>query len=139
MAPIKLYGIPPSPAFRIAAMALDLLGLDYETVPVNPLKGETRTPEFLKLNPQHTIPVLVDGDFVLSESRVIATYLIDAYGKEGCKLMPKDPKTRAIIDQRLHFDVGTFFKALLDHFVSSKVVLETFRRALTVFFDVRLQ
>ena len=72
----------------------------------------------LQLNPHHNIPVLVDGDFVLNESRACATYLVNAYGKEGCKLYPADPKVRAIIDQRLFFDMGTFFKAVLDCFVS---------------------
>ena len=71
-----------------------------------------------QLNPQHAIPVLVDGDFVISESRAAAAYLVTTYGWEGCTFYPADPKLRAIIDQRLYFDMGTFYKALFDCCVS---------------------
>ena len=57
------------------------------------------------MNPQHTIPCMKDGDFCLNESRAIATYLITKYGKDD-KLYPKDVVTRAIVDQRLYFDMG---------------------------------
>ena len=57
------------------------------------------------MNPQHTIPCMKDGDFCLNESRAIATYLITKYGKDD-KLYPKDVVTRAIVDQRLYFDLG---------------------------------
>ena len=43
--------------------------------------GGTRTPEFLSLNPQHTVPVLVDGDHVVTESRAALVYL--ASTKQG--------------------------------------------------------
>merc|ERR1712001_702610 len=64
---------------------------------------------FLQMNPQHTIPTTKDGDFVMNESRPTATYLIAKYGKDD-KLYPKDVATRAIVDQRLFFDMGTFYK-----------------------------
>jgi hypothetical protein len=73
----------------------------------------------LQLNPQHNIPVIVDGDFVMNESRAMAAYLVNAYGKNNDKLYPIDPKVRAVIDQRLNFDIGTFLKAILDAFVST--------------------
>ena len=54
-----------------------------------------------------------DGDFCLNESRAIATYLITKYGKDD-KLYPKDVVTRAIVDQRLYFDMGNFYKSFAD-------------------------
>jgi glutathione S-transferase len=75
---IKLYGIPASRAFRSRWM-LEELGLQYENVPTN-FTGETRTAEFLKLNPNGHIPVLVDGETVLWESMAINLYLARAYG-----------------------------------------------------------
>ena len=53
---IKLYGVPASRAFRSLWM-LEELGLTYENVPTS-FMGETRTAEFLKLNPAGKLPVL---------------------------------------------------------------------------------
>lgn len=62
----------------------------------------------LQVNPQHTVPTLVDGDFVIWDSHVIGPYLVNTYGKDD-SLYPKDPKQKAIVDQRLYFDVGTLY------------------------------
>jgi len=75
---IKLYGIPASRAFRSLWM-LEELGLEYENVPTS-FMGGTRTAEFLKLNPNGHIPVLVDGETVLWESLAINLYLARKYG-----------------------------------------------------------
>lgn len=66
-------------------------------------KGEHLTPEFLKINPLHQIPVLVDGDCTITDSRAIACYLVNSR-KEETSLYPRDPKQRALVDQRLYLD-----------------------------------
>lgn len=71
---------------------------------------------FRQLNPQHTIPTLVDNDFVLWESRAILVYLCEKYGKND-KLYPRDPKKRAVVNQRLYFDMGTLFKRFADYYL----------------------
>ena len=58
----------------------------------------------------HNVPVLVDGDFVLKESRAIAGYVANTFDKTG-KLYPTDPTVRARVDERLYFDMGVFYKA----------------------------
>lgn len=51
-----------------------------------------------KINPLHTVPTIVDGDYVLSESHAIVTYLADKYGKDDW-LYPKDLEKRGIVNQ----------------------------------------
>jgi len=110
---IEVHGMTLSAPCRIVYLTCEALGLEYKMVECNLMKGENKTPEFLKMNPQHTIPTTKDGDFVMNESRPTATYLIGKYGKDD-KLYPKDVATRAIVDQRLFFDMGTFYKRFGD-------------------------
>ena len=58
------------------------LGTPYEAKLIAPRSGETQTPEFQALNVKGKIPVLVDGDLVLTESAAIITYLADRYGPD---------------------------------------------------------
>ena len=65
--------------------------------------GANRTKAFRALNPKEKIPVLVDGDFVLSESAAIVTYLGDTYGPDT-GLVPKPyTRERALYNQWLAF------------------------------------
>lgn len=75
-------------------------------------------PKLVQLNPQHCIPTLDDNELVLWESRVILTYLASTYGKDDA-LYPKDIRTRAMVDQRLHFDLGTLYCRTFEYFVGS--------------------
>lgn len=61
-----------------------------------------------QINPQHTIPTLVDNGFALWESRAIMIYLAEKYGKND-SLYPKDPQIRAVINQRLYFDMSVMY------------------------------
>jgi glutathione S-transferase len=76
---ITLYGVPMSRAFR-SLWALEELGLEYKNVPTHWATGDTRTAEFLKINPNGHIPALVDGETVLFESLAINLYLARKYG-----------------------------------------------------------
>ncbi len=89
-------------------MTLDKLNVPYEDKKVDVAAGENRKPEFLKMNPEHTIPVYKEGDLVLYESRAILTYLAAKHGDE--KLYPKDLKKRAQVESKLYFDAGLFNK-----------------------------
>lgn len=89
---MKLYGFGPTRSLR-ALWALRELGADFEFIPVNLAAGEAQTPEFLRLNPAGKLPVLVDGDLVLTESAAIVLYLAEKHPEHG--LLPPDLKTRA--------------------------------------------
>ena len=64
------------------------LGVDYEPKLIGSRTGETQDEAFVKLNVKEKIPVLVDGDLVLTESAAIVTYLGDTYGPDS-GLIPK--------------------------------------------------
>ncbi|XP_068622115.1 glutathione S-transferase D7-like [Battus philenor] len=107
--PIKIYYHPISPPCRAVLMTARVLGLQVELVFVKILEGEQKSPEFLKMNPQHTVPTIDDGGFILWESRAIMAYLVNAYGREDT-LYPKNPRQRAVVDQRLYYDITLFQK-----------------------------
>ena len=71
---MKLYEFAPTRSIRVR-WTLQELGVDFEAITVNLLAGEHRSPAFLKINPAGKLPVLVDGDVVLTESVVIVLYL----------------------------------------------------------------
>ena len=73
---LKLYGTPPTRALRVIWL-LNELGLEYKMVPVDLLGGEHREHDFLTLNPAAKVPVLVDGDLVITESAAIQLYLAE--------------------------------------------------------------
>jgi glutathione S-transferase len=77
------------------------LGVDYELVPTDPLIRETRTPEFLALNPAGKVPVLVDGDVVLTESAAIQLYLAEKF--PAGRLIPEDAAERAQVYRWMFF------------------------------------
>ncbi|WP_198951403.1 glutathione S-transferase family protein [Pigmentiphaga sp. NML080357] len=89
---MKLYGFGPTRSLR-ARWALQELDAEFEFVPVNLMAGEHRHPDFLRLNPAGKLPVLVDGDLVLTESAAIVMYLAEKYGAKG--LMPAGLAQRA--------------------------------------------
>ena len=72
--PLKIYGIARTRAFRALWMAMEL-GIDYEHDPVEIGDAGARTPEFLAINPNGRLPVIVDDGFVLFESLAITMYL----------------------------------------------------------------
>jgi glutathione S-transferase len=78
MSSLKIYGVARTRAFRALWIAEEL-GLDYEHVPVEIGEAGARTPEVLALNPNGRLPLIVDGDFVLSESLAITLYLAKKY------------------------------------------------------------
>jgi glutathione S-transferase len=75
---LQIYGVARTRAFRALWIAEEL-GLAYEHVPVEIGEAGARTPEFLALNPNGRLPLIVDGDFVLSESLAITLYLAKKY------------------------------------------------------------
>lgn len=107
-----------SPPSRAALLTIRNLNLDVEVKNVNLLAGEHLSPEFLKLNPVHQVPVLVEDDgFVLTQSRAIMIYLVNSR-RLGSALYPQESRKRAVIDQRLYYDATVVFERNGDAIVS---------------------
>jgi glutathione S-transferase len=85
---MKLYGNTNNKSFNTLKIrfALAEIGAAYEFVPVDLAKGESRTAEFMRINPHGKVPALVDGDFALPESDAILWYLGEKY--PDAKLLP---------------------------------------------------
>ncbi|XP_030573588.1 glutathione S-transferase D7 [Drosophila novamexicana] len=110
-----LYYLPPSPPCRSILLLAKMLGLDFELKIVNIMEGEQLKPNFVAMNPQHCVPTMNDQGLVLWESRAILSYLVAAYAKSD-ELYPTDIRVRALVDQRLHFDLGTLYQRLTDFY-----------------------
>ncbi len=92
---MKLYTYwRSSSAYRVR-IALNLKNLDYESVPVHLVRdgGQQKSAEYLKINPQGLVPVLVDGDIVLRQSLAIIEYLDEKYPRPP--LLPGSASGRA--------------------------------------------
>jgi len=83
---LQLYSFPHPMAFKVS-IALEELGLPYEVHSIDVSRGETRTPQFLTLNPNGKIPAIIDPEgpdgtpIALFESGAILLYLAEKTGK----------------------------------------------------------
>ncbi|MEM7766306.1 MAG: glutathione S-transferase family protein [Pseudomonadota bacterium] len=92
---IKLYGTRTSRAFR-CLWALEECGLSYELISVDWQKAETRTPEFLALNPNGHVPVFEQDGLVLLESLAINHHICQVAQTE---LSPANPTEQTLAIQ----------------------------------------
>jgi GSH-dependent disulfide-bond oxidoreductase len=93
---IDLYAAGTSNGMR-ARIALEECGLKYNWHPIDLTKGEHKTPQFLAMNPNGQIPVIIDSEgpggnkITMSQSSAIMLYAAEKAGK----FIPKDPAKRA--------------------------------------------
>jgi glutathione S-transferase len=96
---MKLYNVAYSGNSYKVRLLLAHLGIPCEIIEVDILKGQSRTPEFLKINPNGRTPVLDDNGFVLAESNAILAYLA-----KGTKFLPDDRKKFGLVCQWMFFE-----------------------------------
>jgi glutathione S-transferase len=112
---LKLY-YSPGAVSLVAHMALEESGLRYETEEVPIRQGKQHTPEYRRINPLARVPSLELGaGDVLTETPAILQYLADIAPE--ARLIPQDPRTRALANQwmsffasHVHVTVVTFFR-----------------------------
>jgi len=83
-----LWGVGTSRTIR-AHWAMSELDLAYETRPIGPRTGETKTAEYTALNPRQKIPLLQDDAFTIGESAAIVAYLSRTYASKDNALIPE--------------------------------------------------
>jgi glutathione S-transferase len=106
---MKLYYHPYSLNSRRAMAVIHHLGLNIELETVDVFRGEHKSAEYLRINPNGMVPTLRDGSFLLWESNAIMQYLCDKKGETT--LWPRDPQLRADVTrwqfwQIAHFNVA---------------------------------
>jgi GST-like protein len=101
---IKLY-TAQTPNGHKASIALEELGLDYEVERVRLDSEEQMKPEFLALNPNHKIPVIVDDGRAIWESGAILLHLAETYDETGA-ILSRDPARRMEAIQYAFFQTG---------------------------------
>jgi glutathione S-transferase len=95
----------PTPNGHKASCTLEELGIPYEAHAINLTQGDQKTEEFLAMNPNGRIPVIVDrdnDDLAVFESGAIMIYLAEKAGR----LLPTETKARARVMQWLMFQMG---------------------------------
>lgn len=117
---MKLYGAMASRAHRVVWMLREL-GLEFEHEQTNFLDGSTRRPEFLAINPNGRVPVLVDDGFVICESLAINLYLAQ---KHGGPLAPASLQESALATQWSFWVITEVEKPLLFASANRKLFAE---------------
>jgi len=117
---IELYSFP-TPNGQKVSIALEELGLAYEIVPINIVRGDQFVPEFLTISPNNRIPAIVDrapasgGEpLAVFESGAILVYLAEKTGR----LLPTEARARAEVMAWLMWQMAGFGPMLgqLGHF-----------------------
>jgi glutathione S-transferase len=124
---IQLYYYPGN-ASLTPHMLLEEIGMPFELVFVDRANAAHKSPEYLRLNPNGQIPVLVDGDFVLYETAAICLHLADM--NPQAKLGPAmQTRNRAQFYQWLVWCTNTLQAMLMHYFYPERLVDKADRTA----------
>ncbi|MES2402422.1 MAG: glutathione S-transferase family protein [Pseudomonadota bacterium] len=113
----------PSTAAMAPHILLEELGVPFEKILVDTARGAHRTEAYKKLNPNSTVPVLVDGDLVLYESAAIGLHLCDTHPAAGLAPAPGTSE-RAHFYKWLMWLTNTLQATLLVYFYPERWVSE---------------
>nr|AVT42199.1 glutathione S-transferase e1 [Lissorhoptrus oryzophilus] len=102
----KLYGNEMDSGVRAVLMTTKALGLTLDFVEVSIYCKEHVDENLLKINPDYTVPTLIDDDFSSWDTHAILGHLVEKYGSDD-SLYPKDPERKNMVDQKLFFESDT--------------------------------
>jgi glutathione S-transferase len=104
---MKLYTAPGSRGLRVT-WTLEEMKLGYEIEPL-PMPARKKAPHYLAINPLGTVPALVDGDVIMTESSGIAHYLATRYGPSDLAVSVNEPDYPRFLDFLYHSDATLTF------------------------------
>ncbi len=116
---MKLYADPITVNCRKVIAGLDLLGTKYELMHTDYFQAAQKSPAYMAINPNASLPTLVDGDLTLWESNAILQYAADKGGK--ATYYPTDLKTRADINRWLLWESSSWFPCCYAYLVENCV------------------
>ena len=111
----------PGNASLAPHMLLEEIGAPYELRLVDRARQAHKAPEYLRLNPNGLIPVLVDGDLVLYETAAICLHLADMHPRSGLAPALQTP-ARAQFYKRLMWLTNTLQARLIHYFYPDRLV-----------------
>ena len=103
MTTLRILGRITSINVRKVLWAADEMGIAYDREEWGLPVRDPKVPEFLALNPNAQVPVIVDDGYVLWESNAIVTYLAR---KHHSKLLPRDAQGQGLVEQWLYWQLG---------------------------------
>jgi glutathione S-transferase len=113
--PPPLVGVGVTRDLRVL-WAAEEAGVPYRVQPLDNARGELRSPDYLRVTPFGLVPAIDDDGFTLFESAAIVRYIAEKSGK----LLPRDPRGRALAAQWMFAAVTTVESKLNDLFVADK-------------------
>lgn len=116
---MKIYADPITVNCRKVLAGLQLMDVDYERVHVDYFTAQQKTDWYHAVNPNESVPALVDGDFTLWESNAILQYAADKHGKSA--FYPTDLKTRADINRWMLWESNSWFPSTYVYLVENVV------------------
>lgn len=117
---IQLYYYP-STASMVPHIVLEEIGVPYQRVLIDRVQNAHKTPDYLRLNPNGLIPVLVDGDLVLYETAAICLHLCDTH-PEAALVPPLGTADRAHFYKWLMWLTNTLQATMLAYFYPDRSV-----------------
>lgn len=115
---MKVYVDPITVNSRKVLAGLHLLGVEFEQIHVDYFKGEQKQAAYTAINPNASLPSLVDGDLVLWESNAILQYAAE---KAGSSYYPASLKQRADINRWLLWESSSWFPSCYVYLVENCV------------------
>jgi glutathione S-transferase len=116
---MQLHADPITVNCRKVLAGLDLIGAPFELVHVDYFKGQQKEPAYVAVNPNASLPALVDGDFVLWESNAILQYAADKVANHSA--YPTDLKTRSDVNRWLLWESSSWFPSCYVYLVENCV------------------